>query len=129
MLGTVGERPSNPLGLPVSEVAIFAGIIALIVGFINGGGPALIAGIVVCALGVIEVTAREHFSGYRSHATLLAAIPAIGAGVGVTALVGTRNRAPLLLGIALPIGALLFLLLRKRFEVARQARVARPPTP
>ena len=41
---------------------------------------ALAVGVVVCTLGVLEVTAREHFSGYRSHATLLAAIPAVASG-------------------------------------------------
>ncbi len=61
----------------MSEFAIFAGVIALIVGVIRHGGPALIAGVVICLLGVTEVTSREHFSGYRSHTVLLAAIPAV----------------------------------------------------
>jgi hypothetical protein len=131
VLGTVGERPSNPLGLPVSEVAILAGIIALIVGFFNHGGPALIVGVICCAGGVIEFTAREHFSGYRSHASLLALIPALGAGIGLVSLTGVQgsNRAPVLLAFAVPIGAVLFWFLRRRFLAARQARVARPPAP
>jgi hypothetical protein len=128
-LGAVGERPQSPFGgLPVSEVAIFAGGVGMVVGLIQGG-PSLIVGIVVCALGVLEVTAREHFSGYRSHTTLLAAIPAVGVeGALVTAIGSPRQRALLLLAVV-PVYAGVFWLLRKRFQVARQARIARPPTP
>jgi uncharacterized membrane protein HdeD (DUF308 family) len=128
-LGTEGERPPSPFGgVPVSEIAIFAGLVALVVWFFTGGTAALIVGLVVCTLGVVEVTAREHFSGYRSHATLLAGIPAVAAGIGLISLVGTNSdRGPLLLVVAGPIFAVLFWLLRKKFQAARQARIARPP--
>jgi hypothetical protein len=131
-LGTEGERPPSPFGgLPVSEIVIFAGLVAIVVWLLAGGGSVLLAvGIAACALGVLEFTAREHFSGYRSHATLLAAIPAVAIGIGVVSLVGQRsNRSPLLIVIAGPVFALLFWVLRKRFQIARQARVARPPAP
>ena len=126
-----GERPQSPFGaLPVSEFAIFAGAVALVVGVLQGGGAAVIVGLAVCALGVIEVTAREHFSGYRSHATLLAAIPAVGVVIGVSAAAhATRQDRFLMLLAGVPVFALLFWLLRKRFRTARQARVARPPAP
>jgi hypothetical protein len=97
------------------------------VGLVQGGGPALAVGLVVCALGVIEVTAREHFSGYRSHTTLLAAIPTVALEVVLATAVGQPRRRGLLLLVVVPVFALLFWLLRKRFQVARQARVARPP--
>jgi len=131
-LGTVGERPPSPFGgVPVSEIAIFAGLVAIIVWLIGGSLPVLIVGLTVTTLGVLEVTGREHFSGYRSHTTLLAAIPAVALGIGVVSIAGTdkQNRAPFLLAIAVPVYAFLFWLLRKRFMAARQARVARPPTP
>ena len=84
VLGREGERPESPFGgLPISELAILVGLIASVIGFIQGGGPALIVGLIVCALGVIEVTAREHFSGYRSHTALLAAIPSVALEAGV----------------------------------------------
>jgi hypothetical protein len=41
------------------------------------GGPLLLAGIAAVALGTIEVTWREHSSGYRSHTLLLALLPVI----------------------------------------------------
>ncbi len=131
-LGTVGERPPSPFGgVPVSEIAIFAGLVALVVWLIGGGLPVLVVGLTVTTLGVLETTGREHFSGYRSHATLLAAIPALALGIGVVSLAGAdkHNRAPFLLAIAVPVYAFLFWQLRKRFMVARQARVARPPRP
>jgi hypothetical protein len=132
-----GERPASPFGgLPVSEIAIFAGIVGVIVGVLTGSPAALATGVVVCTLGVVEVTAREHFSGYRSHATLLAAVPAVAIGIAIVAVIGHGslrrglsgpNRAVLL--VIVPVFALLFWLLSKRFRAARQARIVRPPGP
>jgi hypothetical protein len=129
-MGAYGERPPSPFGgLPISEILIFAGGVALIVGLVEGGGPAVIVGFVVCALGVAEVTAREHFSGYRSHAMLLAAIPTVAVLFGLVATIGsgTKNRT-LLVAAVVPLFAILFWLLRKQFQIARQARTARPPS-
>jgi hypothetical protein len=130
MLGTVGERPEGLFGgVPVSELAILAGGVAFVVGVVEGGGPALYVGLIVLALGVIEITAREHFSGYRSHTTLLAAIPTVALEAVLVLTVGAGRNRSLLLVVVVPVFALLFYLLRRRFQTARQARVARPPTP
>jgi hypothetical protein len=130
-LGTEGERPPSPFGgLPVSELAILAGLVAIVVWLIRGGTATLVVGLVIITLAVLEFTAREHFSGYRSHATLLAAVPAVVIAIALVSAVGSRrDRAPLLMAVAVPIFSLLFWILRKRFLVARQARVARPPAP
>ena len=72
----------------MSEMAILAGIVALVFGVIQHGGPALIGGVVLCLFGVVEVTAREHFSGYRSHTVMLAAIPAVAAEFVVALTIG-----------------------------------------
>jgi hypothetical protein len=106
-------------------VAIFLGIIGAVFGFLNGGGPALVVGLVVCALGVCEITAREHFSGYRSHTALLAALPAVLIEVGVVAIFGEPKQRAFLLVIVVPVFSILFWLLRRHFIIARQARVAR----
>jgi hypothetical protein len=128
--GPEGVRPASPFGgLPISEFAILVGGVALVVGIIRGGGPAVIVGIVVCALGVLEVTAREHFSGYRSHTMLLAAFPAVGLEVAAVAAFGEPRQRALVLLVIVPVYAVGFWLLRRRFEVARQARLARPPAP
>jgi hypothetical protein len=128
VLGREGERPESPFGgLPISELAILVGLIASVIGFIQGGGPALVVGLIVCALGVIEVTAREHFSGYRSHAALLAAIPSVALEAAVVLAFKPSQRAVLVLAVV-PVFAGLFWWLRRRFLVARQARVARMHT-
>ena len=123
-LGTVGERPAGIFGgVPVSEVAIFAGLILLVVGMIKHGGAALEVGIIVMALGVTEVTAREHFSGFRSHATLLALMPAVIVEAAYALVVGVPQQRILLVVPAIPIFALCYWLLRRHFRVARHARV------
>jgi hypothetical protein len=127
-LGREGARPQGFFGgVPVSEIAILAGLVGAVVGFIRGGGPVLIVGIVVMALGVLEICGREHFSGYRSHTTLLAAIPSLGAETAIVAAFGAPSQRFLLLLFVVPVYCLLFWLLRRKFLAARQARVARPP--
>ena len=126
-LGREGERPESPFGgLPVSELAILLGLIASVVGFIQGGGPALIVGLIVCALGVIEITAREHFSGYRSHTALLAAIPAVALEVGFVAAFGEpRQRAAAAGWSSCRCSRVCSGCCGSTFLTARQARVAR----
>jgi hypothetical protein len=126
-MGAYGERPPGRFGgLPVSEIAIFAGAVALVVGIINHGGPALIAGVVICLFGVVEVTTREHFSGYRSPTVLLAAIPAVAVEFLIALTVGPPAIRALLLVPVAAVFASCSWFLRKRFLVARQARLARP---
>jgi len=128
--GAYGERPPSPFGgLPVAEFAIFAGAVALVVGVVRHGGPALIGGVVICLFGVVEVTTREHFSGYRSHTVLLAAIPAVAVEFVIALTVGPPAIRALLL---VPVGAVFAVcawFLRRRFLIARQARIARPAKP
>lgn len=128
---TYGEPPQSPFGgLPISEIAIFAGAVGVVVGLASHGGPALLVGVVVCTLGVVEVTAREHFAGYRSHATLLAAVPPVAIVAASVALLGSpadRTTRELFLVAVVPVFAVLFWLLRKRFRTACQARLIRPP--
>jgi hypothetical protein len=129
-LGREGERPESPFGgLPVSEAAILIGFIGLVIGFIRGGGPVIVVSLIVCGLGVLEVTAREHFSGYRSHTILLAAVAAVAIVAGLAAIFGAPGQRDLELVFVVPLFAVFFWLLRRRFMAARQARVARPPSP
>ena len=51
---------------------MLAGIVTLIVGIATQNPTALGVGVVLGALGGLEVSVREHFAGYRSHTTLLA---------------------------------------------------------
>ncbi len=127
---TYGDPPPNPFGgIPVSEIAILLGAAALIVGLVSASPLPLGAGVVICTLAVGEFSAREHFSGYRSHALLLAGIPAVAVGIAMIALLGGSLSRGTLLAVVIAVFGVLFFLLRKRFRTARQARVARPPAP
>jgi uncharacterized membrane protein HdeD (DUF308 family) len=67
------ERPPAPWGsFPLAELTILAGIVMLAVGAFSRSPTSLAVGVVLAALGGLEVAVREHFAGYRSHTTLLA---------------------------------------------------------
>lgn len=111
------ERPDAPWGkFPLAELTVLAGIVCLIVGLV-GGTPKLVGiGVVLGGLGGLEVSAREHFAGYRSHTTLLA-------GTAFVLTVGTfYYLVGLILATCLGIGAvvfvLVFYLLRRAFQRA-----------
>ena len=125
-LGSEGERPRGLFGgVPVSEVAILAGIVAAAVGFFGRAPLPLVVGLIICGLGVMEVVGREHFSGFRSHSALLAAIPAVGVEAAVAVLAGHSPSRRLLLLVVAPVFGAFFWMFRRRFAAARQARVAR----
>jgi hypothetical protein len=73
--------PPAPWGsFPLVELVVFAGIVLLVAGFIVGGNQGtvlIVAGLVLASLGGLELAVREHFSGYRSHTTLLAGLAAV----------------------------------------------------
>jgi hypothetical protein len=95
---------------------VLAGIVALIVGVVGGNPTAIGVGVVLGGLGGLEVSAREHFAGYRSHTTLLAGT------VFVLTVGGLFYLADLVLAICLGIGAaafaVAFYLLRRAFQRA-----------
>lgn len=119
------DRPPPLWGpFPLTEIAIGAGLVAMIVGFARGPGGTvpMIVGFAVCALAVLELVAREHFAGVRSHALLLALAPTV---VLETVLYVAGLRGPYLLAAALPLYAWLVWLLRGRFARARDVRALR----
>jgi hypothetical protein len=128
----LGERPQAPWHpFPLSELMILVGIIGAVVawgrGVSHGGTELLIASIACVAIGTIEVTLREHLSGYRSHAVLLSVIPPLALHSGVVLATQAQTTVPRWLNVALlPIDAALFYalyrLLRGRFQDARRER-------
>jgi len=111
------ERPPAPWGsFPLAELAVLAGIVMLLVGIVGGSPTALGVGVALAGLGGLEVAAREHFAGYRSHTTLLAGT------VFVFVVGGLFYLAGLILAICLGIGAAAFLVaffaLRRAFQRA-----------
>src|SRR5207247_5573202 len=69
------ERPQAPWHpLPLSELLILVGAIGTVVGLQKGishGAAPLLVGLAAVVVGTVEVTLREHMSGFRSHAVLL----------------------------------------------------------
>ena len=67
------DRPPAPWGsFPLVELAVLTGIVILVVGFVSQSPTAIGIGLVLGSLGGLELSAREHFAGYRSHTMLLA---------------------------------------------------------
>jgi uncharacterized integral membrane protein len=113
----VDERPPAPWGsFPLAELSVLAGIVVLVIGVVSRSPTAIGVGVVLAALGGLEVSAREHFAGYRSHTTLLA-------GVAFVLVTGALfYLANLVLAICLATGAttfaISFYLLRRAFQKA-----------
>lgn len=82
-----GERPVAPWDpFPLVELTIFAGIVAMLTGWVVGGsagGVLLTGGLVLASIGGLDNSLREHFTGFRSHSMLLAGI------IGVATLIIT----------------------------------------
>jgi len=122
----VGERPRAPWHpLPLSELLILIGAIGTAVGLARGeaGLTLMIAGVVAVLIGTVEVTLREHLSGYRSQTLILTLVPAIGLYTGIVLI--TRPPAAVSLGLLVLDAALaivLFKRLRARFLKARHER-------
>jgi hypothetical protein len=94
---TLAERPP-PLWapFPLTELLVLAGIVLMVWGFLGDGGreanAKLAAGLVVASIAGLELSIREHVTGFRSHTTLLSGAIAIatmlvlGLGVGLNTL-------------------------------------------
>jgi uncharacterized integral membrane protein len=111
------DRPPAPWGsFPLAELTVLGGIVALVVGVVSKDATAIGVGVVLAALGGLEVSAREHFAGYRSHTTLLSGVVFV---LVTGALFYLANQ---ILAICLGAGAVAFLasfyLLRRAFQKA-----------
>jgi hypothetical protein len=75
------DPPAAPWGsFPLVELVVLVAIVMLIGGFIVSGtqGNVLIGtGLALGSLAGLELSAREHFAGYRSHTLLLAGAVAL----------------------------------------------------
>ncbi len=131
-IGSFGERPDAPWHpLPLSEILIFVGAIAVLVGLVRGpehNVTTIVAGVGAVAIGTIEVSIREHFSGYRSHITLLAVLPVIVLHSAIVLSLAAFTTVPRALNLALFVLDLVLLVLlvrwlRARFTKARRERI------
>jgi uncharacterized integral membrane protein len=95
---------------------VLGGIVMLVVGVVSKSPTAIGVGVVLAALGGLEVSLREHLAGYRSHTTLLSGT------VFVVLTGGLFYLAGLVLAVCLAAGAVAFAatfyLLRRAFQKA-----------
>lgn len=111
---TGDERPPAPWGsFPLTQLAVLAGLILIVVGLVTGDPALLLGGLLLGSLGGLELSLREHFAGYRSHTTLLAAVGAVAVALVTWFMIGL----PFAVSVGLAAGAfvLLFLVLRQAF--------------
>jgi hypothetical protein len=111
------ERPPAPWGsFPLAELTVLGGIVMLVVGVVSKSPTAIGVGVVLAALGGLEVSLREHLAGYRSHTTLLSGT------VFVVLTGGLFYLAGLVLAVCLAVGAVAFAasfyFLRRAFQKA-----------
>jgi hypothetical protein len=76
------ERPKAPWHpFPLVELCVLVGIVLLVLGFLSAGTQhgrlLLVFGLALGSLGGLDTAVREHWAGYRSHTTVLAATPAV----------------------------------------------------
>jgi hypothetical protein len=112
------EAPPAPWApVPLVELCVLAGLVLIVAGVLSDGSRSRLllgCGIALAALAGLELSVREHFSGFRSHSTLLAAVVAILAATAL--LVLTALPQLLLLGIAIAVFGAVFVALRSAFR-------------
>nr|MDQ3935410.1 hypothetical protein [Actinomycetota bacterium] len=115
------ERPPAPWGrFPLVEIAVLLAIVFFVAGLVIGGerGQILLTGALgLGSLAGLELSIREHFAGYRSHTTLIAAVCAFAAMAITFFAAGKGDVARVLL---LPVAGVVFMvsffLLREAFK-------------
>lgn len=122
-------RPSSPWApFPLIELTVLVGIVMIVWGFVSGStrGWILVGGGVT--LGIIaglDTSIREHFAGYRSHASLLAGFAAVVVlGVGFFALADEPWGWVVSFGTGSAVFVTLFIWLTSRF--AKRAAKTQP---
>jgi hypothetical protein len=107
---TIDERPPPPWGrFPLVELAVFLAIVLFVAGLVMGGerGQILLTGaLALGSLAGLELSIREHFAGYRSHSTLIAAVCAFAAMAITFFATGKGDLARVLL---LPVAGVVFM--------------------
>src|SRR3954447_12507315 len=107
------EAPPAPWGsFPLTEIVILLALVFGVIGFIRfdhqTGKVMVVAAMCLGSLGGLEVSIREHFAGYRSHTTLLAASCGVGSMILISVIAGKAGLA--VLAVVVGVGVLVFVL-------------------
>jgi hypothetical protein len=119
------EAPAAPWGsFPLTELVVLIALVFGVIGFIrfdtHSGKVMVVAAMCLGSLGGLEVSIREHFAGFRSHTTLLAASCAVGSMILISVIAGKAGLA--ILALVVGVGVIVFVL---AFYGLRQAFVRR----
>src|SRR3954449_7973476 len=113
---SIDDRPPAPWGsFPLVELVVLLALILIVGGFLvrgERGGTMIVGGLALGSLAGIELSIREHFAGFRSHTTLLAASAGFVAGAIAYLLTKDRTVTP---AVAIVVFMLSFWLLRQAF--------------
>jgi hypothetical protein len=113
---SIDDRPPAPWGsFPLVELVVLLALILIVAGFIvrgERGGTMIVGGLALGSLAGIELSIREHFAGFRSHTTLLAASAGFVAGAIAYLVTKDRTVTP---AAAILVFMLSFWLLRQAF--------------
>ena len=114
---SIDDRPPAPWGsFPLVELVVLLGLILIVVGFIvrgQRGGTMIVGGLALGSLAGVELSIREHFGGFRSHTTLLAAVAGFLAGAVAYFITKDRTITP---AAAIVVFMASFWLLRQAFS-------------
>lgn len=112
----IDDRPPAPWGsFPLVELVVLLALILIVAGFIvrgQRGGTMIVGGLALGSLAGIELSIREHFGGFRSHTTLLAAAAGFIAGAVAYFVTKDRTVTP---AVAIGVFMVSFWLLRQAF--------------
>src|SRR5689334_395289 len=111
------DRPKPPWHpVPLVELSVLVGIVLLVLGAINldedRGKLMLVLGMALGSLGGLDTALREHFAGFRSHTSIIAALPGV---VTAAALYFVGVPWPVLIGAAAVVFAAVFWLARRAY--------------
>jgi hypothetical protein len=112
----MADAPKAPWSpFPLTELVILLSLVMLAIGFFSSGnrrGVFIGIGIVLASLGGGELALREHFAGYRSHTTLLAALCGFAVGALAVALSVANG---IVVAVAVAAAVVAFPFLRRAF--------------
>jgi len=109
------KAPWSPF--PLIELTILGGIVLIVLGLTGVASDRTafaICGFALVTVASLELSLREHFAGYRSHSTLLAASAAVASVIPLYFFTGLPQLA--LIGVGVGVFAVCFAALRAAFR-------------